>query len=157
MLIIEGDKCRQTTLRYEDVPLPKFMESFDDVSEDEEEDVKPQVNHEKAKVNTKNDKTKARKRNEKAKRMRFEDNIERVEKKIEDVANRTDQRLRSMMMDVMTKFEVYEALRDAKMENLMDEIKELKQLTSQSKGTKASMDPSIEIIVLETSSSNASD
>ena len=26
-------KCRQTALKYGDVPLPKFMENFDDVSE----------------------------------------------------------------------------------------------------------------------------
>ena len=62
-----------------------------------------------------------------------------------------------MMMSVITKFEVYETLRDARMENLMAEVKELKQLISQSKGTKASMEPSIKIIVPETSSSNASD
>ena len=36
-------KCRQTALKYREVPLPKFMENFDDVSEEEEEDVKPQV------------------------------------------------------------------------------------------------------------------
>ena len=62
-----------------------------------------------------------------------------------------------MMMEVITKFEVYEALKDARMENLIAEVKELKQLISQSKGTKASTEPSVEIIVPETSSSNASD
>ena len=62
-----------------------------------------------------------------------------------------------MIMDVITKFEVYEALRAAKMDNLMAEVKELKQMISQGKGTKASTEPSIEIIIAETSSSNASD
>ena len=62
-----------------------------------------------------------------------------------------------MMKSVITKFKVYETLRDARMENLIAEVKELKQLISQSKGTKASMEPSVEIIVLESLSSNASD
>ena len=62
-----------------------------------------------------------------------------------------------MMMEVITKFEVCETLRDARMENLMAEVKELKQLISQSKGTKASIESSVEIIVLKSSSSNASD
>ena len=43
-----------------------------------------------------------------------------------------------MMMDVITKFEVNETLRDVRMENPIVEVKELKQLISQSKGTKAS-------------------
>ena len=34
-------KCRQTALKYGEVPLPKIVENFDDVSEEEEEDVKP--------------------------------------------------------------------------------------------------------------------
>ena len=34
-------QVRQTTLRYGDVPLPKVVENYDDVSEEEEEDVKP--------------------------------------------------------------------------------------------------------------------
>ena len=87
----------------------------------------------------------------------MEDSIEGVEKKIEDVANRTDKRLGDMIMNMITKFEVYETQRDVRMENLIAKVKELKQLISQSKGTKASMEPSVEIIVLETSSSNASD
>ena len=62
-----------------------------------------------------------------------------------------------MMMSVITKFKVYETLRDARMENLIAKVKKLKQLIPQSKGTKASMEPSVEIIVLETSSSNAYD
>ena len=70
--------------------------------------------------------------------------------------NRTDQRLGTMMMEVITKFKVNETLRDARMENLIAEVKELKQLISQSKGTKASTEPSVEIIVPKTSSSNAS-
>ena len=65
--------------------------------------------------------------------------------------------LGDMMMTVATKFEVYETLKDARMENLIAEVKKLKQLISQSKGTKASTEPSVEIIVPETSSSNASD
>ena len=73
------------------------------------------------------------------------------------MANRSDKMLGDMIMSVITKFEVYETLRDARMENLIAEVKELKQLISQSKGTKASTEPSVEIIVLETSSSNASD
>ena len=62
-----------------------------------------------------------------------------------------------MMMSVITKFEVYETLRDARIENLIAKVKELKQLISQSKETKASTEPSVEIIIPETSSSNASD
>ena len=60
-------------------------------------------------------------------------------------------------MEVITKIEVYETLRDARMDNLIAEVQELKQLISQSKGTKAPTEPSIEIIVPKTSSSNASD
>ena len=52
--------------------------------------------------------------------------------------NRTDKRVGDMIIEVITKFKVYETLRDARMENLIAEIKELKQLISQSKGTKAS-------------------
>ena len=144
-------------MRHEDVPLPKVIENYNDVSEEEEEDVKPQVAHEKVKVNKKDGKSKAKKKNRAPKRKRFEDNIEQVEKKIEDMANRSDKMLGDMIMSVITKFEVYETLRDARMENLIAEVKELKQLISQSKGTKASTEPSVEIIVLETSSSNASD
>ena len=67
--------------------LPKVVENYDDVSEEEEEDIKPQVAHKKAKVNKKDGKSKAKKKNRVPKRKRFEDNIEEVEKKIEDVAN----------------------------------------------------------------------
>ena len=77
-------------------------------------------------MNKKDDKAKAKKKNRATKRKRFEDSIERVKKKIEDVANRTDQRLGTMMIKVITKFEVYETLRDTRMENLMAEVKELK-------------------------------
>ena len=80
-----------------------------------------------------------------------------LKKKIEDVSNRTDQRLGHMIIDVITKFEVYETIRDTMMDNLMAKVKEMKQLISQNKGTKASTEPSIEIIVPKTSSSNASD
>ena len=107
-------------------------------------------------MNKKDGKAKAKQKNRAPKRKRFEDNIEEVEKKIEDVANRTDKRLGDMMMSVITKFEVYETLRDARMENMIAEVKELKQLISQSKGTKASTEPSTEIVISETSSSNAS-
>ena len=124
-----------------------MVENYDDVSKEEEEDVKPQVAHEKEKVNKKDGKSKAKKKNRAPKRKRFMDSIEGVEKKIEDVANRTDKMLGDMMMEVITKFEVYETLRDARMENLIAEVKELKQLISQSKGTKASMEPSVEIII----------
>ena len=79
-----------------------------------------------------------------------------LEKKIEDVVNRIDKRLGDMMTSMITKFEVYETLRDARMENLIAEVKELKQLISQSKGTKASTEPSVEIIIPKTLSSNAS-
>ena len=64
-----------------------MVENYDDVSEEEEEDVKPQVAHEKEKVNKKDGKSKAKKKNRAPKRKRFEDNIKGVEKKIEDVAN----------------------------------------------------------------------
>ena len=150
-------QLRQTALRHGDVPLPKLVENFDNVSEEEEEDVKTQVAHKKAKVNKKDGKAKAKKKNRATKRKRFKDSIERVKKKIEDVMNRTDQRLGTMMMDVITKFEVNETLRDARVENLIAEVKELKQLISQRKGTKESTEPSIKIIVPETLSSNVSD
>ena len=80
-------QLHQTALRYRDVPLPKVVENYDDVSEEDEEDVKPQVAHEKAKLNKKDGKAKANKKNRVPKRKRFEDNIEEVEKKIEDVVN----------------------------------------------------------------------
>ena len=44
-------RCRQITLKYGEVPLPKFVENFDDVSEEEEEDDKPQLNQERTKMN----------------------------------------------------------------------------------------------------------
>ena len=108
-------------------------------------------------MNKKDGKSKAKKKNREPKRKRFEDSIEEVDKKIEDVVNQTDKRLGDMMMSVITKFEVYETLRDVSMENLIAEVKELKQLISQSKGTMASTEPSVEIIIPETSSSNASE
>ena len=150
-------QLRLTALRHGEVPLPKVVENYDDVSEEEEEDVKPQVAHEKAKVNKKDGKAKAKKHNRAPKRKRFEDSIEEVEKKIKDVANRSDKRIGDMIMEVITKFEVYNTLRDARMDNLIAEVQELKQMISQSRGTKASMEPSVKIIVPETSSSNASD
>ena len=70
--------------------------------------------------------------------------------------NRTDKMLGDMMMNVITKFEVYETLRDARIKNLIVKVKELKQFISQCKGIKASTEPSVEIIIPETSSSNAS-
>ena len=137
--------------------LIKVVENYNDISEKEEEDVKPQVARENARVNKNDGKAKAKKKNRVTKRKRSEDSIEEVEKKIEDVANQIDKRLDDTMMNVITKFEVYEILKDARMENLIVEVKELKQLISQSKGTKASTEPSVEIIIPETSSSNASD
>ena len=44
-------------------------------------------------MNKKDGKAKAKKKNRAPKRKRFEDSIEGVKKKIEDVANRTDKRL----------------------------------------------------------------
>ena len=107
-------------------------------------------------MNKKNGNSKAKKKDRAPKRKRFEDNIEQVEKKIEDVANRSDKMLGDMIMSVITKFEVYETLRDSRMENLIAEVKELKQLISQSKVIKESTEPSVEIIP-ETSSSYAFD
>ena len=77
-------------MRHGDVPLLKVVDNFDDVSKDEEEAVKPQLAHENARVNKKDGKTKAKKKNRAAKRKRFEESFERIEKKIEDVANQTD-------------------------------------------------------------------
>ena len=105
-----------------------MVENFDDVSKEEEEDVKPQIACENARVNKKYGKAKARKKNRVAKRKRFEESIEKIEKKIEDVANRTDQRVGHIIMDVITKFKVCETIRDIKMENLMVKVEELKQL-----------------------------
>ena len=68
---------------------------------------KPPIARENVRVSKKDGKAKAKKKNRVTKRKRFEKSIKRVEKKIEDVANRTDQRLGNMMMDVITKFEVY--------------------------------------------------
>ena len=134
-----------------------MVKNFDDVSEEEEEDVKPPVARDNARVNKKDGNSKVKKKNKAPKRKRCEDNIEEVKKKIEDVANQTDKRVGDMIMEVIPKFEVYETLRDARMDNLIAEVQELKQLISQSRGTKASTEPSVEIIVPETSSSNASD
>ena len=67
----------QTSLRHRDVPLPKVVENYDDISEEEEEDVKPQVAHKKAKVNNKDGNSKAKKRNKAPKRKRFEDKLRR--------------------------------------------------------------------------------
>ena len=72
------------------------------------------------------------------------------------MANRSDKMIGNMIISVITKFEVYEALRDARTDNLIAEVQELKQMISQSKVTKESIEPSIEIIP-ETSSSYASD
>ena len=102
-----------------------MVENYDNVSKEEEEDIKPQVAYEKAKVNKKDGNSKTKKRNKAPKRKRFEDNIEVVEKKIENVVNRTDQRVGTMMMEVITKFEVYETLRDARMGNLIAEVIDL--------------------------------
>ena len=77
-------------------------------------------------MNKKDGKAKAKKKNKAAKRKRFEDSIERVKKKIKDVANQTNQRLGTMIIEVITKFEVFETVRDARMENLMAEVNELK-------------------------------
>ena len=137
-----------------------MVENFDDVSEEEEEekeDVKPLIAHKKAKVNKKDSKAKAKKKNRAAKRKRFEKSIEKVEKKIKDVANRIDQRMGHMIMDVVSKLEDYKRMCLHQMGSLITKVEELKHLISQVKGTKESIEPSIEIIVLETSSSNASD
>ena len=120
-------------MRHGDVPLPKVVEKYNGVSEEVEEDVKPQVARDNMRVNKKDGKAKTKKKNRVPKIKRFENSIEGVEKKIEDVVNQTDKRLGDMMMNVITKFEVYETLRDARMENLIAEVKELKQLISQSK------------------------
>ena len=49
-----------------------MVENFDDVSEEEKEDVKPQLDCENARVNKNDGKTKAKKKNRAAKRKRFE-------------------------------------------------------------------------------------
>ena len=54
-----------------------MVENYDNVSEEEEEDVKPQVAHEKAKVNKKDGKSKVKKKNKAPKRKRFEDKLRR--------------------------------------------------------------------------------
>ena len=109
-------------MRHRDVPLPKVVENYDEVSEEEEEDVKPQVAHEKAKVNKKDGNSKVKKKNKAPKRNRFEDSFEEVEKRIEDVVNRTEKRVNNMIIEMITKFEVYETLRDARMDNLIAEV-----------------------------------
>ena len=76
---------------------------------------------------------------------------------IEEVANRSDQMLGDMIKSVITKFEAYETLRDARMGDLIAEVQELNQMISQSIEGKASTEPSVEIIIPETSSSNGSD
>ena len=58
-------------------------------------------------MNKKDGNCKAKKKNRAPKRKRFEDSIEEVEKKIEDVANRSDKIIGDMIMEVITKFEVY--------------------------------------------------
>ena len=123
-------------MRHGDVPLPKVVKNYNDVSEEEEEDVKPQVAHKKAKVNKKDGNSKAKKKNRAPKRKRFEDSIEEIEKKMEDVVNQSDKRIGDMIMEVITRFEVYETLKDARMDNLIVEVQELKRLISQSRGTK---------------------
>ena len=120
-------QCRHTALKYGDVPLPKFVENFDDVSEEEEEDVKPQMDQERAEMNAN---FKESKRDRVSKRKRIEDSIERVEKKIEEVANRSNKMIGDMIMNVITKFKVYETLRDVRMDNLIAEVQELKQMIS---------------------------
>ena len=95
-------QLRQTALRHGDVPPPKVVENYDDVSEEEEEDVKPQVAHKKAKVNKKDGNSKAKKKNKAPKRKRFEDIIEEVENKIEDMANQTEKRVGDITMEVIT-------------------------------------------------------
>ena len=150
-------QLRQTALKLGGVPLPKVVENFDDVSEEEVEDVKPQVSHEKERKNKKNSKGNKNKRNKASKRKRFEDCIDRVEKKIEEVANRSDQMLGDMMKSVITNLEAYETLRDARIGDLIAEVQELNQMISQSMEGKASTEPSVEIIIPETSSSNESD
>ena len=42
------------------------------------------------------------------------------------MANQTDERVGHMIMDVITKFEVYKTMRDARMDNLMAKIEERK-------------------------------
>ena len=111
-------KC-QTTLKYGEVPLPKVVENFDDVSEEEEEDDKPQLNQERTKMNGDFE---VRKEEKALKRKRFEDSIERVEKRIEEVANRFNKRLGEMIISVITKLEVYETLRNARMDNVIVEV-----------------------------------
>ena len=101
--------------------------------------------------------SKQKKKDRAPKRKRLEDRIEGVEKKIEEVANRSDQILGNMIKIVITKFEAYETLRDARMGDLIAEVQELNQMISQSIEGKASTEPSVEIIIPETSSSNGSD
>ena len=62
-----------------------------------------------------------------------------------------------MIMDVITKFEVCDTICDMRMDNLIAKVEELKQLISQDKRIKASIEPSIKVIVPETSPSNASE
>ena len=46
-------------MRHGDVPLPKVVDNYDNVSKEELEDVKPQVAHDNARVNKKDGKAKA--------------------------------------------------------------------------------------------------
>ena len=108
-------------------------------------------------MNEKDGKAKVRKKNIAAKRKRIDEKFEKVERNIEDMANQTDQRVGHMLMDMITKFEGYKTICDIQMKNLMAKVEELKQLISQDKGMKKSTEPSIEFIVPQTSSLNASD
>ena len=65
--------------------------------------------------------------------------------------------LGDMIKCVITKLEAYETLRDARIGDLIAEVQELNQMISQSMEDKASTEPSVEIIIPETSSSNESD
>ena len=73
------------------------------------------------------------------------------------MANRFDKMIGDMIINVIIKFELYETLRDARMGDLIAEVQELNQMISQSMEGKASTEPSVEIIIPETSSSNGSD
>ena len=122
---------RQHSLKLGEVPLPRVVEEYEDVSEDQEE--------------------LALQEERMRKRKRADERGEQIIREIKERINLSEHRIGNLIVDVSSELEDFERRSEARMEELMSQIKELKQQISQKKVTERSMESPIEFTLPFTS------
>ena len=115
---------RQRSLKLGEVPLPRVVEEYEDVSEDQEE--------------------LALQEERMRKRKRADERGEQIIREIKERINLSEHRIGNLIVDVSNELEGFERRSEARMEELTSQIKELKQQISQKKVMERSMEAPIE-------------